>query len=113
MLSEKQQAMVNLQEDHVRYEFEDHDIDSTLTTMTDYPHIINIPTMVGGKGVDGVHELYKHSFLHNMPDDMTLVLISRTVGVNQVIDETILIFTHTIDMSIFIGIRARSWHSIA
>lgn len=69
--------------------------------------------MAGGKGVDGVRELYKYSFLDNMPDDMTLVLISRTVGVDQVIDETILKFTHIIDMSIFIGIRARSWHSLS
>ena len=98
MLSEKQQAMVNLWEDHVRYEFEDHDVDSTLTTMTNYPHIINIPTMAGGKGVDGVREFYQHSFLHNMPDDMTSILISRTVGDHQVVDETILKFTHTVEM---------------
>ena len=98
MLSEKQQAMVNLWEDHVRYEFEDHDVDSTLTTMTDYPHIINIPTIAGGKGVDGVREFYKHSFLHNMPDDMTSILISRTVGDHQIVDETILKFTHTVEM---------------
>tara|TARA_A100001011_G_C13789242_1_gene626345 strand:+ start:276 stop:530 length:255 start_codon:yes stop_codon:yes gene_type:complete len=53
MLSEKQQAMVELWEAHVRYEFEDHDVDSTLTTMTHYPHILNIPTRAGGVGVEG------------------------------------------------------------
>ena len=98
MLSEKQQAMVELWEAHVRYEFEDHDVDSTLKTMTRYPHILNIPTRAGGVGVEGVREFYAHSFLHRMPEDITSILLSRTVSDHQIVDETILKFTHSVDM---------------
>ena len=96
MLSEKQQAMVELWEAHVRYEFEDHDVDSTLTTMTHYPHILNIPTRAGGVGVEGVREFYAHSFLHRMPEYITSILLSRTVSDHQIVDETILKFTHSV-----------------
>ena len=33
-----------------------------------------------------------------MPDDLQSILISRTVGETQIVDETILKFTHTIRM---------------
>ena len=98
MLSDKQKAMVELWDAHVRYEFEDHDVDATLTTMSKEPHINNIPTMTGGRGVDGVHSFYTSSFVHSMPEDIGSTLLSRTVGEDQIVDETILRFTHTVQM---------------
>lgn len=92
------QTMIDLWEAHTRYEFEDKDVDSTVATMKEGAHIHNIPTMAGGNGLDEVRDFYTHKFVHNLPEDTETVIISRTVGEDQIVDELIFKFTHTIDM---------------
>jgi carboxymethylenebutenolidase len=79
---------------HIKREFEDHDVDATMQTMTSEPYVHHVPMMTGGAGYDAVHNFYKNHFIGKMPDDTKVVRISRTVDKEQVVDELILSFTH-------------------
>ncbi len=79
---------------HIKHEFQDHDVDATMETMTKEPYVHHVPVMTGGIGYVGVYNFYKNHFIGKMPDDTKIVRISRTVGRNQVVDELIVSFTH-------------------
>jgi carboxymethylenebutenolidase len=79
---------------HIKHEFEDHDVDATMETMTKEPYVHHVPVMTGGIGYDGVYNFYRNHFIGKMPNDIKIVRISRTVGKDQVVDELILSFTH-------------------
>jgi len=79
---------------HVNYEFEHHDVDATMKTMVKEPYVHHVPTLTGGIGYDGVYNFYKNDFVGKMIDDTKIVRISRTVGIDQVVDELILGLTH-------------------
>ena len=49
--------------------------------------------MTGGIGRTKLSNFYLHHFIFNNPDDTALELISRTVGVDRVVDEFIFSFT--------------------
>ena len=96
MLSERQQQMVALFEKHVAAELAE-DLDTTLATMSDNPHLHNVPTLVGGYGQAGVRAFYRdHLVGQFFPPDVKMDTISRTVGENQIVDEVFICFTHTI-----------------
>lgn len=95
MLSEKQQHMLALFEKHVGAEL-DSDIDTTLATMSDEPHLTNVPTNVGGFGRKGVRAFYRdHLIGQFFPPDVKMTSVSRTVGDDQLVDELVISFTHT------------------
>ncbi len=50
--------------------------------------------MTGGIGREKLTWFYQHNFIHNNPDDTELQLVSRTVGIDRVVDEFIFKFTH-------------------
>jgi carboxymethylenebutenolidase len=79
---------------HIRHEFEDHDVDATMQTMTKEPYVHHVPVMTGGVGYDGVYNFYKNHFIGKMPADTKVVRISRTVDKEQVVDELVLSLTH-------------------
>ena len=79
---------------HVRHEFVDHDVDSTMKTMVPEPYVHHVPVLTGAVGGEGVRQFYTNHFINKMPDDAKLVRISRTVSKDHVIDELILSFTH-------------------
>jgi carboxymethylenebutenolidase len=79
---------------HIKHEFEDHDVDATMQTMTREPYVYHVPIMTGGIGHYGVYNFYKNHFIGKMPDDIKVVRISRTIGKDQVVDELIVSFTH-------------------
>ena len=83
-----------LWEDHCKYEFETRDVPATMATMVAEPYVNHIPTLTGGVGYSQLSRFYRHHFVHNNPQDMSLISISRTVGVTQVVDEFIMRFTH-------------------
>ena len=83
-----------LWEDHCKYEFETRDVPATMATMVAEPYVNHIPTLTGGVGSAQLSRFYRHHFVHNNPQDMSLISISRTVGVTQVVDEFIMRFTH-------------------
>ena len=64
-----------------------------MSTMTDNPYVLHVPTLTGGRGF-GVYNFYKNHFVGKMPKDMKITTISRTVGKDQVVDELMVSFTH-------------------
>ena len=72
--------LVALWEAHCRYEFETRDVDATMATMGDAPHVTHVPTMTGGSGYDAVRHFYENYFVGRVPADWSVKLISRTVG---------------------------------
>jgi carboxymethylenebutenolidase len=97
-LNPTQQSMVALWEQHIAAEFQKHDVEATLPTMTLDPHVIHLPVMTGGAGLEGVREFYRKYFIPGLPPDNEIVLVSRTIGLNRLVDELVYRFTHTIEM---------------
>jgi carboxymethylenebutenolidase len=95
MLSEKQQRMVALFEKHVGAELAG-DLDTTMATMTDTPHLNHVPTMAGGVGRDEVRAFYRDHLVGKFfPPDVTMTSVSRTVGEDRLVEELFISFTHT------------------
>jgi carboxymethylenebutenolidase len=89
------QAMIDLFEKHVSAELAG-DLDTTMATMSDNPHLHNVPTMAGGVGRDGVRTFYRDHLVGKFfPPDVKFTSVSRTVAENQVVEELVIAFTHT------------------
>ncbi len=81
-------------DEHCLYEFGERAVEKTMATMVQEPYVNHIPTMTGGIGRDKLTLFYANHFVFANPDDTALELVSRTVGVDRVIDEFIFSFTH-------------------
>jgi carboxymethylenebutenolidase len=94
-LSPAQQAMVDLFQQHVDAEMKG-DLETTMATMTDDPHLNHVPVMAGGVGRAGVRRFYRDHLVGKFfPPDVNMVNVSRTVGHDQVVEELVISFTHT------------------
>lgn len=72
------------------------DLDKTLATMAPNPHLVNVPTMVGGQGPESVRTFYAKRLIGQFfPPDVTFETISRTYSKERLVDELIISFTHT------------------
>jgi carboxymethylenebutenolidase len=87
-----------LWEEHTAHEFNTRDTEATLATMIDDAYVNHVPVMTGGNGKAALREFYAHDFIPKMPPDTKLTPISRTVGSDQLVDEMIFSFTHTVEM---------------
>ena len=87
--------LVSIWEAHTRCEFETRDVDATMATMVADPYVNHVPTLAGGVGHDELKRFYKYHFIGGNPPDTTLTPISRTVGLDQIVDEMLFSFTHT------------------
>jgi carboxymethylenebutenolidase len=87
---------------HIKCEFQDHGVDATMKTMVKEPYVHYVPMMTGRIGYDSVYNFYKNHFVGKMPDDIKVERISRTVGKDQVVEELILKFTHSIEIDYLI-----------
>jgi carboxymethylenebutenolidase len=94
----EQTFLSDLWEEHVRYEFVTHNTEDTLATMVEDAHVNHIPVLTGGTGRNELREFYSKRFIPQMPPDTEMVPISRTIGTDQVVDEMVIKFTHTIRM---------------
>lgn len=63
-------------------------------TMVQEPYVNHTPTMTGGIGREALSLFYANHFIFNNPEDTALELVSRTVGIDRVVDEFILVLTH-------------------
>src|SRR5882672_3140653 len=89
------QAMVDVFQQHVEAEMRG-DLETTMATMTDCPHLNHVPVMTGGVGRPGVHEFYRDHLVGKFfPPDVNMVNVSRTVGHDQLVEELVISFTHT------------------
>jgi len=94
----KQQALIDLFEQHVAAELAG-DLDTTMATMTQTPHLHNVPSNVGGYGVAGVHAFYRDHLVGKFfPPDVQMQRVSLTVGDDQPVEEHVISFTHTTEI---------------
>jgi carboxymethylenebutenolidase len=97
-LTSTQQRLSELWEEHVRYEFSTRNTEDTLATMVEDAYVNHIPVLTGGSGRDELREFYSRRFIPQMPPDTEMTPVSRTIGENQIVDEMVFKFTHTIPM---------------
>src|SRR6266550_3502624 len=97
-LSAAQETLQQLWEEHVRHEFATHNTDDTLATMVEDAYVNHIPVLTGGVGKNELREFYSKRFIPQMPPDTEMTPISRTIGNDQLVDEMVFKFTHTIRM---------------
>jgi len=89
------QAMLDLFDKHVNAELAGN-LEVTMATMSDAPHLNHVPTMAGGVGRDGVHAFYRDHLVGKFfPPDVKMTSVSRTVGDTGIVDEVVISFTHT------------------
>jgi carboxymethylenebutenolidase len=87
-----------LWEEHTRHEFGTRDTQATLDTMVEDAYVNHIPVMTGAYGKAALGRFYSSDFIPKMPPDTTLTPVSRTVGKDQLVDEMVFSFTHTMEM---------------
>jgi len=97
-LSPEQQTLNDLWEEHIRDEFVARDTEATLDTMVPDAYVNHVPVMTGGVGRGDLREFYSRHFIPQMPPHTEIVPVSRTIGSDQLVDEMIVRFTHTVEM---------------
>jgi carboxymethylenebutenolidase len=97
-LTPAQETLAQLWEEHVRHEFNTRNHEETLATMVEDAYVNHIPVLTGGVGKDELREFYSKRFIPQMPPDTEMTPISRTIGNDQLVDEMVFKFTHTIRM---------------
>ena len=93
-----QETLRQLWEEHVQYEFSTRNTDDTLATMVEDAYVNHIPVLTGGVGKDELREFYSKRFIPQMPPDTEMTPVSRTIGEDQLVDEMVFKFTHSIRM---------------
>ncbi len=86
--------MERLWDAHTKGEFADRDVEATMATMVDEPYVMHLPTLMGGRGRDGVRRFYSEEFIPAAPADIAVDVVSRTVGTQRVVDEMVVTMTH-------------------
>ncbi|MBD2248964.1 nuclear transport factor 2 family protein [Nostoc sp. FACHB-888] len=97
-LTPAQEALQAVWEEHIGHEFGTHSTEDALATMVEDAYVNHIPVMTGGVGKPALREFYSKYFIPQIPPDMELIPISRTIGTDQLVDEMVGTFTHTIQM---------------
>jgi len=97
-LTSAQQRLSELWEEHVRYEFSTRNTEDTIATMVEDAYVNHIPVLTGGSGRDELREFYSKRFIPQMPPDTEMTPVSRTIGEDQIVDEMVFKFTHSIRM---------------
>jgi len=97
-IASAQQTLSSRWDEHVKYEFATRNTDHTLETMVVDSYVNHVPVMTGGVGHDELREFYSQRFIPQMPPDTAMTPVSRTIGVDRVVDEMVFEFTHTSKM---------------
>jgi len=91
-------AMLGVFQRHVQAEL-DGDLETTMATMTDEPHLTNVPVPMGGVGKQGVRDFYRNHLVGKFfPPDVEMISVSQTIGDDQIVDELVIRFTHTMEI---------------
>src|SRR5438094_9982997 len=97
-LTPAQQRLSDLWDEHVKYEFATRNTEDTLRTMVADAYVNHVPVLTGGVGHAELRQFYAKRFIPQMPPDTSMTPVSRTIGVDRVVDEMVFEFTHTIKM---------------
>ena len=82
-------------EEHVALEFSTKDAAATMRTMVAEPYVNHVPTLTGGIGHEDLYVFYRDYFIPSNPPSTAMKLVSRTIGVDRVVDEMVFSFEHT------------------
>ncbi|EXJ89491.1 hypothetical protein A1O3_02558 [Capronia epimyces CBS 606.96] len=85
-------------ETHLRLKFGDQDAEKTMGTVARHPYVNHGPTMTGGIGRQELRRFYHDFFIPGHPKDLTIRLLSRTIGSDRIVDEMYVKFTHTTEI---------------
>ena len=91
-------TLASVWDQHVGAEFSAKSADEAVATMTADAYVNLVPLMVGAQGRDEVRDFYANHFLSQLPPDIDIVPVSRTIGQGRLVDEMIMRFTHSIRM---------------
>jgi carboxymethylenebutenolidase len=97
-LTPAQQVLSDLWEEHMKAEFVTRSADDAVAAMVEDAHVNHVPVMTGGVGRDQVREFYRTRFIPQMPPDLQIIPISRTIGTERVVDEMVVTATHSVQM---------------
>jgi carboxymethylenebutenolidase len=97
-IASAQKSLSDVWDEHVKYEFATRNTEDTLKTMVPDAYVNHVPVLTGGVGHDQLREFYSKRFIPQMPPDTSMTPVSRTIGVDRVVDEMVFEFTHTIKM---------------
>ncbi|KAK8181148.1 hypothetical protein BC567DRAFT_284277 [Phyllosticta citribraziliensis] len=81
-------------DEHTYHEFAARDVPATMATMVAAPYVNHVPTLTGGIGHAALSHFYATRFVTANPDDVALEVVSRSVGVDRVVDEFVFSGTH-------------------
>lgn len=92
-----------IKEDHTARIYGARDAQQTVAGFTsdasvNLPYVNHVPTMTGGIGKEDLLLFYRDYFIARSPPSLSMKLVSRTSGVNRVVDELILSFKHTTEI---------------
>jgi carboxymethylenebutenolidase len=93
-----QDNLARLWEEHMRHEFDTKNTEETIATMVPDSYVNHIPVMTGGFGHTELRQFYSTHFIPKMPPDMGMTPISRTIGSDQLVDEMVISFTHSVEI---------------
>ncbi|KAI1325404.1 hypothetical protein F5Y16DRAFT_263838 [Xylariaceae sp. FL0255] len=81
-------------DEHTAHEFASRSVAATMGTMVDEPYVNHVPTITGGMGRENLTKFYAERFIHSNPESAALELVSRTVGIDRVVDEFVFSLVH-------------------
>jgi carboxymethylenebutenolidase len=97
-LTPAQQVLSDLWEEHMKAEFVTRSADDAVAAMVEDAQVNHVPVMTGGVGREQLREFYRTSFIPQMPPDLQIIPISRTIGTERVVDEMVVTATHSVQM---------------
>ena len=92
------ETLAHLWEEHIRHEFQTRSTPDTIATMVEDAYVDHVPVLTGGSGKAELTEFYSTHFIPKMPPDLEIIPVSRTIGSDQLVEELVLKFTHSIEM---------------
>jgi carboxymethylenebutenolidase len=97
-LTDAQRAMLDLWQQHLDAEFQRRDASESCGTMTPDATVNHVPVLTGGNGVGRLEHFYATYFIPQMPADVEMVPVARTVGEDRIVDEFVFRFRHSVRM---------------
>ena len=88
-LTAAEQQLHDVWNDHLRAECSAHSADAALATMGLHPRVNQVPVLIGGEGRDELYAFYAHDFLPQIPPDLEMVPVSRTIGHGRLVEELV------------------------
>ena len=101
-LTADQQRLLDIWQSHVYAEFGSRRVEDALDTMTEDAYVNHVPTLAGGVGKRAVAQFYSRYLVGQMPADVQSTLVSRTIGQDRIVEESVFRFTHSMRMDWFL-----------